>query len=70
MEPDVLDYLEDDQSVLEKAALERLADEGQLMSFIHKGFWQCMDSMREKALLENLVEQGKAPWMVWRGKND
>ncbi len=69
LEPEVLDYLEDDQSVLEKDALERLANEGQLMSFVHKGFWQCMDSMREKELLENLVEQGKAPWMVWREKN-
>lgn len=66
LEPDIFDYLEDDQSVLEKAALERLADEGQLMSFVHSGFWQCMDSMREKELLENLAERGKAPWMVWR----
>lgn len=65
LEPAVFDYLSDDQSVFEKAALEKLAEEGQLMSFVHTGFWQCMDSMRERELLEKLAEHGNAPWMVW-----
>ena len=64
-EPSVFDYLDGDETVLEQAPLERLANEGELMSYSHKGFWQCMDSIREKNLLELMWTQGKAPWKVW-----
>lgn len=65
LEPKVFDYLEGDSTVFETTPLERLADEGELMSYRHTGFWQCMDSMREKEMLENLWESGKAPWKLW-----
>jgi glucose-1-phosphate cytidylyltransferase len=61
-EPGVLDYLEDDETVLEQGPLEKLAAHGQLMAYRHEGFWQPMDTLREKLLLEALWENGKAPW--------
>ena len=61
-EPKVLDYLGGDQSILEREPLERLASEGQLMAFRHDGFWQPMDTLREKDLLESLWSKGTAPW--------
>ena len=61
----VLDYIDGDETVFEKEPLERLAQEGQLMSYIHHGFWQCMDTMSEKIHLERLWVQGEAPWKVW-----
>lgn len=64
-EPDVLDYIEDDQTILEREPLEKLAAQGQLMAFHHEGFWQPMDTLREKSLLESLWAEGKAPWKVW-----
>lgn len=64
-EPTVFDYIDDDNTVLEKEPLERLANEGQLMSYMHKGFWQCMDNMREKEQLERLISAKKAPWIKW-----
>lgn len=64
-EPEIFDYIENDLTVLEKEPLEHLANEGQLMSYMHKGFWQCMDNMREKEQLEKLIAAGKAPWMKW-----
>ena len=63
--PEIFDYLEEDQSILERDPLERLARERQLMAFRHPGFWQPMDTLREKQLLENLWASGKAPWKVW-----
>lgn len=63
--PEIFDYIEGDSTVFEKEPLERLAKEGQLMSYMHKGFWQCMDSVREKNMLEKLIENNKAPWMKW-----
>ncbi|KMO85976.1 glucose-1-phosphate cytidylyltransferase [Megasphaera cerevisiae DSM 20462] len=63
--PQVFDYLTDDACVFEQEPLRRLADEGQLMSYQHKGFWQCMDTMREKLELETLWKNEKAPWKVW-----
>lgn len=48
-----------------KIVLENLADEGQLMSYRHEGFWQCMDTMREKTMLLDMWNNGKAPWRVW-----
>lgn len=64
-EPAVFDYIDNDSTVLEKEPLERLANEGQLMSYMHKGFWQCMDNMREKEQLEKLIVAKKAPWIKW-----
>lgn len=63
--PEIFDYIDGDSTVFEKEPLERLANEGQLMSYMHKGFWQCMDSVREKQMLEKLIEKNKAPWMKW-----
>lgn len=65
LEPKVFDYLEGDDCVFEKEPLRKLAEEGQLMSYQHKGFWQCMDTLREKNQLEKLWKSGKAPWKVW-----
>lgn len=65
LEPEVLDYLSDDSCVFEREPLERLAKEGELMSYRHEGFWQCMDSMREKEILELMWNKGNAPWKVW-----
>jgi glucose-1-phosphate cytidylyltransferase len=64
-EPEVLDYLEGDETVLERDPLERLARKGELMAFRHPGFWQPMDTLREKQMLEALWESGSAPWKVW-----
>lgn len=65
LEPQVFDYLDGDDCVFEKEPLRKLAEEGQLMSYQHKGFWQCMDTLREKNQLEKLWKSGKAPWKVW-----
>lgn len=65
LQPEVFDYLEDESTVFETVPLEKLAEEGQLMSYVHKGFWQCMDSIREKQILESAWNSGKAPWKVW-----
>lgn len=65
LEPRIFDYLTDDTCVFEKVALTKLAEEGQLMSYIHTGFWQCMDNIREKNMLDKLLQTGKAPWKRW-----
>lgn len=65
LEPQVFEYLDGDRCVFEQAPLTRLAAEGQLMSYQHTGFWQCMDTEREKKELEKLWETGHAPWKVW-----
>ena len=65
LDPKVLDYIEDDATVFEKAPLETLTAEGQLMAFRHRGFWQCMDTMRDKEKLEALWSGKKAPWTRW-----
>lgn len=64
-QPELFNYLEDDTTILETTPLERLAEEGQLMSYQHSGFWQCMDTTREKDVLEKLWAAGQAPWKVW-----
>jgi glucose-1-phosphate cytidylyltransferase len=61
----VFDYIGDDDTILERDPLERLADEDQLVAFRHEGFWQPMDTLREKQLLESLWATGKAPWKTW-----
>lgn len=65
LQPEIFDYLEGDDTVFEAKPMERLATEGQLMSYRHDGFWQCMDSMREKQLLEDLWKSERAPWKIW-----
>ena len=65
LEPQVFDLLDGDTCVFEKTALVELANQGQLMSYVHTGFWQCMDNIREKSLLEKLLEENKAPWKRW-----
>lgn len=65
LDPSVLDYIDGDSQSFEREPLERLAKEGELMSYIHEGFWQCMDNMREKNLLEKLLANGTAPWKKW-----
>ena len=65
LEPQVFDYLEGDTCVFEQKPLMKLAEEGQLMSYQHTGFWQCMDTEREKKELEKLWSSGHAPWKVW-----
>ncbi|PSO76765.1 MAG: glucose-1-phosphate cytidylyltransferase [Cyanobacteria bacterium QS_4_48_99] len=65
LEPGVFDYIEGDDTQWEKAPLERLAQDGQLMAYRHTSFWQCMDTMRDKRLLESLWQSGDAPWKIW-----
>jgi len=65
LSPDVLQYLDGDETIWERAPLETLASEGQLAAFQHTGFWQPMDTLRDKVLLEELWASGKAPWKVW-----
>lgn len=64
--PGLFDYLEGDETVLEQEPMRRLAADGQLMGYYHTGFWQCMDTQREKKLLENLWASGNAPWKRWK----
>lgn len=65
LEPGVFDYLKDDTTIFERDPLERLAAEGQLMSYVHEGFWQCMDTKHEKDLLDTLLVENRAPWKKW-----
>lgn len=62
LNPEIFDYIKDDSTVFEKEPLERCAAEGQLMAYRHEGFWQCMDTMRDKKQLEDLWNSGQAPW--------
>ena len=64
-EPALFDYLDSDETSLEANALERLAEDSQLVAFRHDRFWQCMDTLRDKRLLESLWSSGEAPWKVW-----
>lgn len=66
LEPEVFDYIEGDETVFEASPLENLSKDGQLMAYKHEGFWQPMDTLREKQLIENLWKSGNAPWKVWR----
>ncbi len=66
LQPEIFDYIAGDETVFEREVLSRLADEGQLMSYMHKGFWQCMDDLREKANLGKMLADGKAPWKKWK----
>jgi glucose-1-phosphate cytidylyltransferase len=66
LEPSVVDYIEGDPTVFEQAPLMGLARDGQLNAYFHDGFWQCMDTLREKEKLCEMWDSGKAPWKVWR----
>lgn len=68
MNPEIFDYLENDATILEQGPMQQLAAAGQLMSFEHDGFWQCMDTQREMNKLEELWQTKKAPWNVWGNK--
>jgi glucose-1-phosphate cytidylyltransferase len=65
LSPKVLDYIQGDSTTWEREPLERLAKERQLSAFVHSGFWQPMDHLRDKTLLEELWASGKPPWKIW-----
>jgi glucose-1-phosphate cytidylyltransferase len=69
LEPEIFDFIDGDNTHFEKEPLERLAGEGQLMAYRHTGFWQCMDTIREKQILENYWQSGNAPWKTWEESN-
>lgn len=66
LEPAIFDYLDGDSCVLERTPLEILATKGQLDCYKHNGFWQCMDTLRDKEKLEKMIIHGVAPWMYWK----
>lgn len=65
LSPKIFNYIDDDKTIFERDPLEKLVRENQLMSYIHKGFWQCMDTKREMDTLEKLWDTNNAPWKVW-----
>lgn len=65
-EPEIFNYLNGDSTILERYPLESLANEGKLCAYKHEGFWKCMDTQRDKELLERLWKENKAEWKVWR----
>jgi len=65
LQPEIFDLIEGDQTVFEKKPLEQLVEMGQLAAYPHHGFWQCMDTQRDKHRLEELWKEGRAPWKVW-----
>lgn len=65
LEPAIADYIDNDDTLFEREPLERLAAEGQLMAYTHPDFWQCMDTLRDKYLLQRLWETDQAPWKTW-----
>lgn len=64
-EPKLFDFIEGDTTVFEKEPMNRLVEDGELKAYLHKGYWQCMDTLREKQQLEKLWNAGNAPWKVW-----
>lgn len=69
LEPEVVDYISGDDTQWEKEPLQQLAKDGQLMAYYHESFWQCMDTLRDKRVLENLWNTHNAPWVKWETKN-
>ena len=65
LEPEVFDYIEGDDTFFEKEPLENLALDGKLAAYRHEGFWKCMDTMRDKGMLDELWNSGQAPWKRW-----
>jgi len=66
LSPEALSYIEGDHTVWEADAVRRLAGDGKLAAYLHQGFWQPMDTLRDKVLLDELWQSGQAPWKVWR----
>lgn len=66
MEPEIFDYIDGDATIFEREPLEKIAAEGELVAYQHEGFWQCMDTLRDKEKLESLWKENKAPWKVWQ----
>lgn len=66
MEPEIADFIDGDDTLFEREPLERLAAKGQLMAYRHTDFWACMDTMRDKVMLEQLWQRGEAPWKLWK----
>jgi glucose-1-phosphate cytidylyltransferase len=66
LSPKVLDYIEGDDTIWEQEPLQKIATEGQMSAYFHEGFWQPMDTLREKHLLEELWQSKKAPWKMWK----
>ena len=65
LEPDVIDLIDGDSTIWEREPLETLAKNGQLSAWFHRGFWRPMDTLRDKMALEQMWQEGKAPWKVW-----
>lgn len=65
LSPKVLEFISDDSTIWEKQPLEKLALKGELAAYKHKGFWQPMDTLRDKSLLEKLWNEQRAPWKTW-----
>jgi glucose-1-phosphate cytidylyltransferase len=65
-EPQVFNFLEDDSTVWEQAPMRRLVEARQLRAYRHQGFWQSMDTLRDKQVLEDIWASGNAPWKVWK----
>ena len=66
LDPKVIDYIDGDETFWEQEPLERLAEDNQLGAYKHEGFWLAMDTLRDKTKLEDLWNQGSAPWKLWR----
>ena len=69
LQPEMFDMIERDKTIFEKEPLEKLVEQGESMSYMHHGFWQCMDNVREKEMLEKLLAADKAPWKNGRIRN-
>ena len=65
-QPELFDYIDGDETVFEKGPLTKLVAKHELVGYIHKGYWQCMDTLREKQQLEKLWDSGNAPWKIWK----
>jgi glucose-1-phosphate cytidylyltransferase len=65
LEPGIFDYIAGDDTQWEKAPLEQLSKDGQLMAYKHTSFWHCMDTLRDKRTLDRLWQSGRAPWKIW-----
>lgn len=65
LNPEIFSYIEGDATVFERAPIEHVAADGQLMAYMHRGFWKCMDTQRDKQKLEEMIAIGDAPWMAW-----
>ncbi|MEB3335850.1 MAG: glucose-1-phosphate cytidylyltransferase [Leptolyngbyaceae bacterium] len=70
LEPEIFNYIDGDDTQWEKEPLQRLARDGQLMAYQHTSFWQCMDTLRDKRLLESLWASGNAPWKIWEEQDE